>query len=170
MPTNVISITDGQIYLEPDLFYQGIRPAVNVGLSVSRVGSAAQTKAMKKVAGRLRLDLAQFRELQAFVQFASDLDEATRKRIERGVLLTELLKQNDLEPMPFEEQVVVLYAGVNGHFDGTTVSEVKIKETKFIDFMKKMHEEILEAIKNSGEFSAELEEKLKKAIGEFKRL
>jgi len=114
IPTNVISITDGQIYLEPDLFYQGVRPAVNVGLSVSRVGSAAQTKAMKKVAGRLRLDLAQFRELQAFVQFATDLDESTKKRIVRGQVLTELLKQNDLEPMAFERQVVLLYAGVNG--------------------------------------------------------
>jgi F-type H+-transporting ATPase subunit alpha len=170
IPTNVISITDGQIYLEPDLFYQGVRPAVNVGLSVSRVGSAAQTKAMKKVAGRLRLDLAQFRELQAFVQFASDLDEATRKRIERGLLLTEILKQNDLSPVPFEEQVAVLYAGVNGHFDGTPIQEVKAREAAFVDFVKKMHGDILEAIKKTGELAPETEEKLKKAIEEFKKL
>ena len=170
IPTNVISITDGQIYLEPDLFYQGIRPAVNVGLSVSRVGSAAQTKAMKKVAGRLRLDLAQFRELQAFVQFASDLDEATRKRIERGLLLTEILKQNDLVPVPFEEQVVVLYAGVNGHFDGTAIAEVKSAEARLVDFVKKMHGPVLEAIKKTGELPPETEEKLKKAIEEFKKL
>ncbi|MDZ4296670.1 MAG: F0F1 ATP synthase subunit alpha, partial [Patescibacteria group bacterium] len=118
IPTNVISITDGQIYLEPELFYQGMRPAVNVGLSVSRVGSAAQTKAMKKVAGRLRLELAQFRELAAFTQFASELDESTRKRIERGRILTELLKQPEARPLPFEKQVVLMYAGTNGHLDG----------------------------------------------------
>ncbi|MDO8500117.1 MAG: F0F1 ATP synthase subunit alpha [bacterium] len=170
IPTNVISITDGQIYLEPDLFYQGIRPAVNVGLSVSRVGSAAQTKAMKKVAGRLRLDLAQFRELQAFVQFASDLDEATRKRIERGLLLTEILKQNDFAPIPFEEQVVVLYAGVNGYFDGTAVEEMKTREAKYIDYMKKLHGEVLEALRKTGEMNAETEEKLKKVIEDFKNL
>ncbi len=170
IPTNVISITDGQIYLEPDLFYQGVRPAVNVGLSVSRVGSAAQTKAMKKVASRLRLDLAQFRELQAFVQFASDLDEATRKRIERGLLLTEILKQNDLSPIPFEEQVVALYAGVNGHFDGTAVSEMKATEAKFVDFVKKMNSELLDKIKTSGELSQDTEEKLKKAIVGFQKI
>ncbi|MBI2639389.1 MAG: F0F1 ATP synthase subunit alpha [Candidatus Sungbacteria bacterium] len=170
IPTNVISITDGQIYLEPDLFYQGVRPAVNVGLSVSRVGSAAQTKAMKKVAGRLRLDLAQFRELQAFVQFASDLDEATRKRIERGLVLTELLKQNDFAPVSFEEQVVLLYAGVNGYFDGIAAHETKAVEAKFIDFIKKLHGDLLEKIKISGELSQEVEGGLKKAIEGFKRL
>src|SRR3989338_7974765 len=170
IPTNVISITDGQIYLEPDLFYQGIRPAVNVGLSVSRVGSAAQTKAMKKVAGRLRLDLAQFRELQAFVQFATDLDESTKKRIVRGQVLTELLKQNDLEPMAFERQVVLLYAGVNGHADGIAIADLKNWEKKFLEYMEKMHADVLEQIKTSGELPQEAEEKLKKVIEEFKKM
>jgi len=170
IPTNVISITDGQIYLEPDLFYQGVRPAVNVGLSVSRVGSAAQTKAMKKVAGRLRLDLAQFRELQAFVQFATDLDESTKKRIVRGQVLTELLKQNDLEPMAFERQVVLLYAGVNGHADGIAIADLKNWEKKFLEYMEKMHADVLEQIKTSGELPQEAEEKLKKVIEEFKKM
>ncbi|MBI2637430.1 MAG: F0F1 ATP synthase subunit alpha, partial [Candidatus Sungbacteria bacterium] len=170
VPTNVISITDGQIYLEPDLFYQGVRPAVNVGLSVSRVGSAAQTKAMKKVAGRLRLDLAQFRELQAFVQFATDLDESTKKRIVRGQVLTELLKQNDFEPMPFERQVVVLYAGVNGYLDGIELPEVQNFQKKFLEYIDKMHTDILEAIAKSGELAADSEEKLKSAIEEFRKM
>ena len=118
VPTNVISITDGQIYLESDLFYKGLRPAINAGLSVSRVGSSAQTKAMKKVSGKLRLDLAQFRELQAFVQFASDLDENTKNQIARGQRLTEILKQVDNDPIPFEKQVVAIYMAVNGYLDG----------------------------------------------------
>jgi len=139
IPTNVISITDGQIYLESDLFNQGLRPAINVGLSVSRVGSAAQTKAMKKVAGRLRLELAQFRELKAFVQFASDLDEATKKKIQRGELLTEVLKQNDREPMPFEKQVVILYAALNGFLDDVPLEKIKSFEEKFLDYLNKLH-------------------------------
>lgn len=170
IPTNVISITDGQIYLEPDLFYQGIRPAVNVGLSVSRVGSAAQTKAMKKVAGRLRLDLAQFRELQAFVQFASDLDEATKKRILRGQVLTELLKQNDFDPLPFEREVVVLYAGVNGYFDTIELSLVKTIEKRFLDYVEKAHADIFEKIKTSGELAETTEEDLKKSLEKFAML
>ncbi|MDO8600867.1 MAG: F0F1 ATP synthase subunit alpha [bacterium] len=170
IPTNVISITDGQIYLEPDLFYQGVRPAVNVGLSVSRVGSSAQTKAMKKVAGRLRLDLAQFRELAAFVQFATDLDESTKKRIVRGQILTELLKQNDLEPIPFEKEVVVLYVGINGYLDGMDVLDIKQFEKKFLEYLEKMHGDMLEDIKTSGELSPETEEKLKKVIEEFKKI
>jgi F-type H+/Na+-transporting ATPase subunit alpha len=170
IPTNVISITDGQIYLEPDLFYQGVRPAVNVGLSVSRVGSSAQTKAMKKVAGRLRLDLAQFRELAAFVQFATDLDESTKKRIVRGQILTELLKQNDLEPIPFEKEVVVLYAGINGYLDGMDTADIRPFEKKFVEYMEKMHSDILEKIKTSGELDSETEEKLKSVIEEFKKL
>ncbi|KKS38513.1 MAG: ATP synthase subunit alpha [Parcubacteria group bacterium GW2011_GWA2_42_14] len=170
IPTNVISITDGQIYLEPDLFYQGIRPAVNVGLSVSRVGSAAQTKAMKKVAGRLRLDLAQFRELQAFVQFATDLDESTKKRIVRGQVLTEILKQNDLEPMLFEKQVAVLYAGVNGYLDTIDIAEIKNFEKKFLEYIEKMNDDILEKIKTSGELSQEIEDRLKKIIEDFKKM
>ena len=170
IPTNVISITDGQIYLEPDLFYQGIRPAVNVGLSVSRVGSAAQTRAMKKVAGRLRLDLAQFRELQAFVQFATDLDESTKKRIVRGQVLTEVLKQNDLEPIPFEKQVVILYAGVNGYLDTIDIADIKNFEKKFLEYIEKMNGDILQKIKVSGEITTETEEVLKKSIIDFQRM
>ena len=169
--TNVISITDGQIYLEPELFYQGVRPALNVGLSVSRVGSAAQTKAMKKVAGRLRLELAQFRELAAFAQFASELDEGTRKRIERGRVLTEILKQPECEPLPFEKQVVLMYAGTNGYFDG--IPPAKISETveALLEYIEKMHEnDIFDAIRKSGELSQDTETVLKQAIEDFKKL
>lgn len=171
IPTNVISITDGQIYLESSLFYQGLRPAVNVGLSVSRVGSSAQTKAMKKVAGRLRLELAQFRELQAFVQFASDLDENTKKKIERGERLTELLKQNDREPISFDKEVVVLYAGINGFLDDVPKNRIKEFESKFIDFLEKMHaEKVLDALKKSNELNEEIEKNLKTALEEFKKI
>lgn len=171
IPTNVISITDGQIYLEPELFYQGVRPAVNVGLSVSRVGSAAQTKAMKKVAGRLRLELAQFRELAAFVQFASELDESTRKRIERGRVLTEILKQGELAPMPFEQQVALLYAGTQGYFDDVPPPEVGKTASALLDYCEKMHRnEVLENIKTSGELSEDTEKKLRQAIENFKKL
>ncbi|MFY9463250.1 MAG: F0F1 ATP synthase subunit alpha, partial [Candidatus Sungiibacteriota bacterium] len=154
IPTNVISITDGQIYLEPELFYQGIRPAVNAGLSVSRVGSAAQTKAMKKVAGRMRLELAQFRELAAFAQFASELDEGTRKRIERGRVLTEILKQPERAPLPFEKQVVLMYAGTNGYFDDVAPTEVAATALKLLDYLEKMHRDItLEQIQTSGDLA-----------------
>lgn len=171
IPTNVISITDGQIYLEPELFFQGVRPAVNVGLSVSRVGSAAQTKAMKKVAGRLRLELAQYRELAAFVQFASELDEATRKRIEHGRALTELLKQRELEPMSFEKQVCLIWAGTNGYFDDIPPAEVAGSGEKFLEYLEKMYrDDVLEKIKASGELTEEAEDKLRKAIEEFKKL
>ncbi|MEY4731765.1 MAG: hypothetical protein RL681_711 [Candidatus Parcubacteria bacterium] len=167
IPTNVISITDGQIYLETDLFNQGIRPAMNVGISVSRVGSAAQTKAMKKVAGKLRLQLAQFRELQAFVQFASDVDDATKKRIQQGQVATEILKQDDLAPLPFERQVVVLYATLNGYFNAVPVAEVKETEAKFAEYIAQFHKDILDKIRETRELSAETEEKLKKAIKSF---
>lgn len=171
IPTNVISITDGQIYLEPELFNQGNRPAVNAGLSVSRVGSSAQTKAMKKVAGRLRLELAQFRELAAFVQFASELDEATRKRIERGKVLSEILKQPELSPSPFEEQVVLMWAATNGYFDGTPIEHVSERAMAFLDYVGKLHrKEIFETIKSSGELSADTETVLKKAAETFKAL
>lgn len=171
IPTNVISITDGQIYLEPDLFYQGIRPAVNVGLSVSRVGSSAQTKAMKKVAGRLRLELAQFRELQAFVQFASDLDEDTKKKIARGELLTEILKQVDQAPVPFEKQTVALYAALNGYLDDVPKERIKEFETKYIEYLEKMHKEkVLAAIQKSNELSEETEKQLKQTLEEFKKI
>ncbi len=168
IPTNVISITDGQIFLEGDLFNQGIRPAVNVGLSVSRVGSAAQTKAMKKVAGRLRLTLAQFRELAAFVQFASDVDEATQKRIRQGQLVTEVLKQSDLAPVPFERQVAVFYAVLNGYFDQIPVDRAKEMEGLFLENLEKMHaEDVLEPLKEKGELAPEIESALKAAIERF---
>jgi F-type H+-transporting ATPase subunit alpha len=168
IPTNVISITDGQIFLESDLFYQGQRPAVNAGLSVSRVGSAAQTKAMKKVAGKLRLSLAQFRELQAFVQFASDVDEQTKKRIRQGQLITEILKQPDLQPMPFEKQVVVFYAVLNDHFAGIEVEGVKKVENEFIEYLDKLHaKDILEPLRSNGDLTEEIENKLKEAINRF---
>ena len=167
IPTNVISITDGQIYLESDLFYKGIRPALNVGLSVSRVGSAAQIKAMKKVAGKLRLDLAQFRELEAFAQFGSDLDEKTRKQIERGKRTVEILKQAQYEPMPVENQVAVLYALTQGYIDDVETEKIAEWEEKFVKYMKSMHQGILDEIRESGELSEKTEEKLKKAIGEF---
>lgn len=171
IPTNVISITDGQIYLEPELFYQGLRPAVNVGLSVSRVGSSAQTKAMKKVAGRLRLELAQFRELAAFAQFASDLDESTRKRLERGRILSEILKQAELTPMPFEKQVVLIFAGTQGYFDGVTPAEISTVAKKLLDYLDKLHQdEVLEKIKSTGELLSEVEDALRKAIENFKKL
>ncbi len=168
IPTNVISITDGQIFLESDLFYQGIRPAVNVGLSVSRVGSAAQTKAMKKVAGRLRLTLAQFRELQAFVQFASDVDEATKKRIKQGQLMTEVLKQDDLNPVPVERQVALFYAALNGYFDHLEIHDVKKAEVEFLDYLEKLREEdILKPLREKGELTPEIEEALKTAAQKF---
>ena len=167
IPTNVISITDGQIYLESELFYQGLRPAINVGLSVSRVGSSAQTKAMKKVAGNLRLSLAQFRELQAFVQFSSDVDEATQKRIQQGKIITELLKQDDLSPVSFEKQVVLFYAANAGLLESSPIAEIKAIEGRLIEYMEKFHEAILQTIKTTGDLSKELEVKLKSAIQKY---
>lgn len=169
IPTNVISITDGQIYLEPGLFYAGIRPAINVGLSVSRVGGAAQIKAMKQVAGMLRLDLAQFRELETFAQFATELDPATRAQIVRGQHLTELLKQEQYNPMPVEEQVVVLYAGINGYLDDLPLEAVKRFERDFLRFMKEKHGDVLEDIRNRKEITEDTEKKLKDALEEFKK-
>lgn len=168
IPTNVISITDGQIYLESSLFYKGFRPAVNVGLSVSRVGSSAQTKAMKKVAGKLRLELAQFRELQAFAQFSSDLDENTKARIARGERLSEILKQPDREPIPFERQVISLYAALNGFFDSVPVSDVRAREKELLDFIDKLyHDAILKQLQTTNELDENTESALKKAIDEF---
>ncbi len=169
IPTNVISITDGQIYLEGDLFYQGIRPAVNVGLSVSRVGSAAQTKAMKKVAGKLRLELAQFREFAAFAEFASDLDEATQKQIQRGKRLTELLKQNIYEPQAVNEQVIGLYAVINGYCDEVALEKIKQFEKGLIEYCGEYIQEVLTHIDTTGELTAEHEELLKKTIEEYKK-
>ncbi len=169
IPTNVISITDGQIYLQPELFNQGIRPAVNVGISVSRVGSSAQTKAMKKVAGKLRLEMAQFRELQAFVQFASDLDAGTRARISRGIVLTEILKQGELMPLPFELEVLSIYLGINGHLDGTPKEKVSETVTAFLDYVKKMHEnDIVKPIREGKELKEEIVKAIEAAVASFK--
>ncbi|MFA5926362.1 MAG: F0F1 ATP synthase subunit alpha [Parcubacteria group bacterium] len=170
IPTNVISITDGQIYLESDLFYKGIRPALNVGLSVSRVGSAAQIKAMKKVAGKLRLDLAQFRELEAFAQFGSDLDESTRKQIERGQRTVEVLKQDQYVPMPVENQVAILYALTNGYLDDTPVANVQKWEEEFHKYMKEMKSDVLALVKEKKELTEDVEKSLKKAIEEYKEV
>jgi F-type H+-transporting ATPase subunit alpha len=164
IPTNVISITDGQIYLEPDLFYKGIRPAVNVGLSVSRVGGAAQIKAMKKVAGKLKLDLAQFRELESFAQFGSDLDEATKRQIELGRRLTELLKQPQLEPVPVEEQVVSFFAATNGLLDEVPVEKIKSAEESILQAARARAKEILTKIRTTGDFDEKDSEKLKEVI------
>jgi len=168
IPTNVISITDGQIYLESDLFYKGIRPALNVGLSVSRVGSAAQTKAMKKVAGKLRLDLAQFRELESFAQFGSDLDENTRKQIERGKRTVEILKQGQYEPMAMENQVAILYALTNGFLDDVAVEKVRDWENDFHKYLQSNAKEVLELIAKEKELKENVVVALEKAIKEFK--
>ncbi len=166
IPTNVISITDGQIYLESDLFYKGIRPALNIGLSVSRVGSAAQRKSMKKVAGKLRMELAQYRELAVFAQFGSDLDAETRKQLDRGARLTELLKQPQYATVPVGEQVAALYAGINGYLDDIAVEDVKRFEQEFIGFLRSKHPKILEAL--SVEIKPETEETLKRLLSAFK--
>jgi len=167
IPTNVISITDGQIYLESDLFYQGMRPAVNVGLSVSRVGGSAQTKAMKKVAGKLRLELAQFRELQTFMQFASDVDETTKKRITKGKIVTEILKQSDLAPMTFEKQVLVLYAALNDYFNKYEPEQMQEIEKKFLEYAEKLHGKFLDKIKDQKQIADEDEKEMKKIIEKF---
>jgi len=170
IPTNVISITDGQIFLETDLFYRGIRPALNIGISVSRVGSAAQTKAMKKVAGKLRLDLAQFRELEAFAQFATDLDEGTKKQIERGRRAVEVTKQPQYQPMPIENQVAILYAVTNGLIDDVPVEKVQEWEVAFHAFMKTEKSGLLETIKIERDLSDTTSEGLKLAVSEFKEV
>ncbi|MGQ9498372.1 MAG: F0F1 ATP synthase subunit alpha [Desulfotomaculales bacterium] len=168
IPTNVISITDGQIYLEPDLFYAGIRPAINVGLSVSRVGGKAQVKGMRQVAGRLRLDMAQYRELAAFAQFGTDLDKATLARLTRGERLQEILKQDQYQPMPVEEQIMIIYAGVNGYLDSLPKDQVRDFEVQFLEYMRREKPEIGVAIREAKEITAETEEKLKAAVAEFK--
>ena len=167
MPTNVISITDGQIFLETELFYKGIRPAVNVGLSVSRVGSAAQIKAMKQVAGSIKLELAQYREMAAFAQFASDMDASTRALLERGARLTELLKQAQFSPMLVEEQVAVIFAGVKGHLDKIAVTEVGRFEAGLLDHLRSNNQDILDTIRDEKSLSDATSEKLSKSIGTF---
>ncbi len=167
IPTNVISITDGQIFLETDLFYQGIRPAVNVGLSVSRVGSAAQTKAMKKVAGRIKGELAQYREMAAFAQFGSDLDATTQRLLARGARLTELLKQPQFSPLKMEEQACVIYAGVNGYLDPIAVNRVSAFEDGILHVLRSKHADILEDIRKTGDLTDATADKLKAAVTEF---
>ncbi|MFP6773715.1 MAG: F0F1 ATP synthase subunit alpha [Alphaproteobacteria bacterium] len=167
IPTNVISITDGQIFLETDLFYKGVRPAINVGLSVSRVGSAAQVKAMKKVAGTIKLDLAQYREMEAFAQFGSDLDASTQQLLKRGVRLTELLKQKQYVPMPVEEQVVSIFAGVRGYLDSIEVNQIGRFEQELLSDIRANKPEILSSIKESGDLSGELEKQLSEHVEAF---
>ena len=167
IPTNVISITDGQIFLETDLFFSGVRPAINVGLSVSRVGSAAQTKAMKKIAGPVKLELAQYREMAAFAQFASDLDASTRQLLDRGVRLVELLKQGQYSPLTVSEQVVSIYAGVKGYLDKIDIKDVVRFESEVHDEIRTSHKDLLESIANEKELSLENEEKLKSFLDSF---
>jgi F-type H+-transporting ATPase subunit alpha len=167
IPTNVISITDGQIFLETDLFFQGIRPAVNVGISVSRVGSSAQIKAMKQVAGSIKLELAQYREMAAFAQFGSDLDAATQRLLNRGARLTELLKQPQFSPMPVEEQVISLYAGMRGYLDKLAISDVRRFETEVLRMMRAKHKDVLDGIRTQKQLTPELEDKVKGALDEF---
>ncbi len=167
IPTNVISITDGQIFLETELFFKGIRPAVNVGISVSRVGSAAQIKAMKQVAGRIKLELAQYREMASFAQFASDLDSSTQKLLARGARLTELLKQPQYRPMPVEEQVLVIFAGVRGYLDGIEIGKIGRFETQLLLELKSRVPELVEAVRNDREFKPETEKKLVAFLDSF---
>ncbi len=163
----MISITDGQIFLETDLFYQGVRPAVNVGLSVSRVGSAAQTKAMKSVAGKIKGELAQYREMAAFAQFGSDLDASTQKLLNRGARLTELLKQPQFSPLKMEEQVAVIYAGVNGYLDAIPVNRVRAFEDGLLSTLRTKHADLLDTIRSSKELSADSGAKLKGVVESF---
>ena len=169
IPTNVISITDGQIFLETQLFNQGIRPAVNVGLSVSRVGSAAQTKAMKKVAGSIKLELAQYREMAAFAQFGSDLDAATQKLLNRGAKLTELLKQNQYSPLTVAEQVISVFTGVRGYLDDVELTEIKRFESEILEKIKSEKNEIISTIQTTGKLEKEVEDSLVQAIQEYKK-
>jgi F-type H+-transporting ATPase subunit alpha len=170
IPTNVISITDGQIFLDSDLFYSGFRPAINVGISVSRVGGNAQIKAMKKVAGTLRLDLAQYRELAAFSQFGSDLDKATQAQLNRGARLMELLKQPQYKPLSVEKQVAIIYVGTNGHLDEYPTSAIRAFEDQFFAFMESKHADILKTVRETGKLEADTEKALKDAIADFKKI
>jgi proton translocating ATP synthase F1 alpha subunit len=173
IPTNVISITDGQIFLESELFFQGVRPAVNVGLSVSRVGSAAQVKAMKQIAGTLKLDLAQYREIASFSEFASDLDAATQAQLKKGSRLVELLKQGQYTPMPIEEQTVVIFAGVRGYLDSIELKQIAAFEVDWINFLKSNHSNILDGIRDTLAITPEVDTELgvicKKFVLEYKK-
>ncbi len=167
IPTNVISITDGQIFLETELFFSGIRPAINVGLSVSRVGSAAQTKAMKKVAGKIKLELAQYREMAAFSQFASDLDASTKQLLARGERLTELLKQDQYVPMSVADQVLSLYSGVRGFLDKIEISKITDFQVKFLEGLRADHSDIFDEINSTGNFSDESDKKIEDYLEKF---
>jgi F-type H+-transporting ATPase subunit alpha len=167
IPTNVISITDGQIFLQSDLFYSGVRPAINAGISVSRVGGNAQIKPMKQVAGRLRLDLAQYRELEAFAQFGSELDEATQQTLARGARMVEVLKQGRFEPMPVEEQVIEIFAGTQGFLDDLPIEKVRSFLADLRDYVKSQHPEILKAIRDEKVLDDRNEETLRADIAEF---
>ncbi|MEX0746878.1 MAG: F0F1 ATP synthase subunit alpha, partial [Rhodothermales bacterium] len=167
IPTNVISITDGQIYLEADLFNSGVRPAINVGISVSRVGGNAQVRAMRKVAGTLRIDLAQFRELEAFSKFGSDLDPATQRQLRRGERLVEVLKQGQYEPVPVEEQVAIVYVATQGLLDKIPVGLVKDFEREFTERLRAQHREVLDGIRTTGQLSDEASERIKKVASEM---
>jgi len=170
IPTNVISITDGQIYLEPDLFYAGVRPAVNIGLSVSRVGGSAQTKAMKQVAGKLRMDFAQYSELAAFAQFSSDLDETTQAQLDRGARITEILKQGWDQPAKLEDQVLIIWAVTNGHLDEVEMDKIKDWETRFLEFMHTKHATTIKQMLTEKELSGKLVKKIEKAVTRFNEL
>ena len=168
IPTNVISITDGQIYLEPDLFYAGVRPAVNVGISVSRVGGNAQIKAMKQVSGRLRLDLAQFRELEAFAQFGSELDKATMQQLERGRRMVEILKQRQYVPMTVVEQIAIIFAGTRGHLDDVPVERIHDFERSYLEYLRSAHGDLLQKIRDEKALSEEIETALAESVKSFK--
>ena len=170
IPTNVISITDGQMFLETDLFYSGMRPAINAGISASRVGGNAQIKAMKQVAGRLRLDLAQYRELEAFAKFGSDLDKATQQQLHRGQRLMEILKQDQYSPMPFEDQIVVIFAATNGYLDGIRVDEIKRFESEFLSYLNMKHATLLTSIAEKKVLDDDIKENLIKALEEFLKI
>ena len=169
-PTNVISITDGQIFLETNLFYQGIRPAINVGLSVSRVGSAAQTKAMKKVSGSIKLELAQYREMEAFAQFGSDLDASTQKLLNRGARLTQLLKQAQFNPMPFEEQTAAIFAGTNGYLDSVAVNDVTRYEAAMLAYLRSDHADVLKTIRETKDLGDDAKKGLVAALDAFAKI
>jgi F-type H+-transporting ATPase subunit alpha len=169
IPTNVISITDGQIFLESDLFFAGVRPAINVGISVSRVGGSAQIKAMKQVAGRLRLDLAQYRELEAFASFASDLDAATKRQLERGARTVEVLKQGQYSPMSVEQQVMIIFAVTNGYLDDVDVAKIRDWERGFHEFMRAQFPQVADGIRSKREMTKDVESALRQGIEAYKK-
>jgi F-type H+-transporting ATPase subunit alpha len=169
IPTNVISITDGQVFLETDLFNQGVRPAINVGISVSRVGGAAMTKAMKKATSNLKLFLSQYRDLEAFAAFASDLDAASRAQLDRGARLVELLKQPQNDPFPMEEQVLSIWAGTSGELDDVPIEDIRRFEAEFLDYVKRTESAVLDTIRETGKFEDDTATKLKDLVTEFKK-